>query len=580
MLEDSATDAELISRMLSKEFPRSSITLATDKQHFLDVLNFSGPDVILADNSLPGFDAREALKIVRQRGHIPFIMVSGTMMEEYAVEVIRSGADDYILKDRLARLPAAIISAIRYRETEKEKSIAVQALRQSEENYRTIMDRISDGFLLVDRDWGVLYANPVFEKLFNRAPGSLQRKRMDEEFPEALGRPFYTGYLHALNTNEPVRVEDFSVVTGNWLMAIMYPSENGVAVFCRDMTGQRRAELEAQKTEKKFRTFIQRITDAFISLDRNWCYTYLNKQAGELIQQNPDDLIGRNVWEIFPEAVDSSTFRAFTKAMEEQRYISNVDYYAPLDLWQENHIYPDEQGISVFIRNITEKKKLEIALKEREKIEKQQMLAAVLDAQEKERNTIALELHDNVNQILAGTRVLLATLRHLPGAELVEECISNLGSAIQENRKIAHELVTPDMKTEDLVSQLTKLCEQMLNPSGVVTHIESQYYDPEKAGVKQLLALYRIAQEQCSNIVKYAKAKTVFFSLATVSDQILFRITDDGEGAQREKITSGIGLKNIQNRVSVFGGLLEIHTSPGKGFEVEINLPLQSVTDH
>ena len=108
------------------------------------------------------------------------------------------------------------------------------------------------------------------------------------------------------------------------------------------------------------------ITDAVISLNSNWCYTYANKQAGILINKDPESLIGKMVWDLFPEAIGSETYKALHKAMDEKVYVHNVDYFTPLDLWQENHIYPTDKGIYVFIRNITLEKKAEEKIKESE----------------------------------------------------------------------------------------------------------------------------------------------------------------------------------------------------------------------
>ena len=76
-----------------------------------------------------------------------------------------------------------------------------------------------------------------------------------------------------------------------------------------------------------------------------------------MVHRDPVSLIGKNVWEEFPDVVGSSTYKAFQTAMKEQRFISNVDFYAPLNLWQENYIYPSPEGLSVFIKDISERKK-------------------------------------------------------------------------------------------------------------------------------------------------------------------------------------------------------------------------------
>lgn len=125
------------------------------------------------------------------------------------------------------------------------------------------------------------------------------------------------------------------------------------------------SQVEAKTAE--IRHVFERVNDAFLALDKNWCYTYVNKQLGEMVRRNPKSLIGKNIWEEFPDAVGSATYESFNRAMREQQYVYNTDYYAPLDLWQENHIYPSPDGLSVFIRNITEKKKAEEKLIQSEK---------------------------------------------------------------------------------------------------------------------------------------------------------------------------------------------------------------------
>lgn len=109
-------------------------------------------------------------------------------------------------------------------------------------------------------------------------------------------------------------------------------------------------------------SLFDRIGDAFISLDKDWNYLYANKQLGEMIHRDPSTLIGKNVWQEFPQAINSATYHAFHKAMKEQKYVCHIDYYKPLNLWQENHIYPSPDGLSVFIRDISEQKHAEMKL--------------------------------------------------------------------------------------------------------------------------------------------------------------------------------------------------------------------------
>lgn len=461
LLEDSSMDAELVQRYLQKHYGPCTFLLTMTRADFEEALNVFHPDVILADNSLPQFDAASALRLVRDNNYpAAFIMVTGSVSEEFAAAIIKEGADDYILKDRLIRLPAAIDAAVAKHRQEAEKRKALELLVESEEQYRSL---------------------------------------------------------------------------------------------------------------------VSRITDAFISLDNNWCYTFLNRQAGELIHKDPAWLIGKNVWEVFPDTIGSATYQAFHQAMKEQRYISNIDYYEPLDLWQENHIYPSPNGLSIFIRNITEKKRLEKELQRKEREAQMALIAATVEGQEKERNAIAIELHDNVNQILAGTNVLLSIIRDNPmrAPELAGTCLENIKTAVEENRKIAHELVTPDLETISLLLQIERLCQHMFGASGIQYAIKSDMTEQE-IPKNQSLALYRIMQEQCTNILKYSQATAVHIEFVRKDDQLLLVIQDNGKGAELQGMRQGIGLRNMRARLSVFGGTLQVQTAKGEGFRLEVNMPLPS----
>lgn len=218
-----------------------------------------------------------------------------------------------------------------------------------------------------------------------------------------------------------------------------------------------------------------------------------------------------------------------------------------------------------------EKERLESKIEEQKKI-----TLAMLAGQEKERNSIGIELHDNVNQILVGTKVLLSVVRDNPerAVELTETCIENIALAIQENRKIAHELVTPNLVQDKLLKQITRLCEKMLHNAGFKTVINHKQFSESKMRDEVKLAVYRVIQEQCTNIVKYAKGHQVVFTLSTIDKKFHMRIADDGQGMVQGKVTNGIGLQNITSRLSVFGGSASVETAPGKGFALIIQIPL------
>ena len=133
ILEDVATDAELVEAELRRAHLRFTARRIQTRDDLLHQLDAFAPDIILADYSLPQFTALDALHLLKERGSgVPLILVTGTQTEEIAVECMKQGAHDYILKDRLIRLPASVQQACRNREMERKKESAEAELRRSQ----------------------------------------------------------------------------------------------------------------------------------------------------------------------------------------------------------------------------------------------------------------------------------------------------------------------------------------------------------------------------------------------------------------------------------------------------------------
>jgi two-component system cell cycle sensor histidine kinase/response regulator CckA len=137
ILEDNDSDAELVEHELHRANIQFVSTRVADRERFLEQIVNRPPDIILSDYSLPQFDGLEALRIVKEHNcEAPFILVTGSQTEEVAVECMKQGAADYMLKSNILRLPSAVLNALKRRESEKEKAKALEALRQSEEQLR------------------------------------------------------------------------------------------------------------------------------------------------------------------------------------------------------------------------------------------------------------------------------------------------------------------------------------------------------------------------------------------------------------------------------------------------------------
>src|SRR5215831_12120490 len=139
MLEDSATDAELSKHTLRRGgIHFVSVRVETEKD-FIRELEERPPDLILSDYALPGFDGYSALNIAKQKcPNTPFIFVTGTMGEEVAIETLKNGATDYVLKHRLSRLVPSVHRAMREAQERSERRRAQEQLRESHEQLRAL----------------------------------------------------------------------------------------------------------------------------------------------------------------------------------------------------------------------------------------------------------------------------------------------------------------------------------------------------------------------------------------------------------------------------------------------------------
>ena len=458
MLENSPSDVKYIQQLLIQENNNLEFFCAVDKKSCLEgIINFA-PDIILFENCIPQFSAAEALQLLQKaRVNIPFILVTGILSEAEAIDLVKQGADDYILKKSMARLPLAVEAAIKHRNTAKEAGNLKYALNQA-----AIISVMDQAGLITD----------VNEHFCNMSGFTAS---------ELIGKP------HQLYNSGR-----YSKIYFSQLWAILREGK----VWKGELHGK-----------------------------------------GNL---------GTEFW------VDTTIVPFLDNKNQPCQYIA-------------------------ISKDITARKKLQAKILNQQKDQKLKIAATALEAQEKERNHIGQELHDNINQILVGIKILLAAMMkgQRTGAEFLKMCYENIGVAIEENRKIARILITPAFAEDNLLEQLIRLFDSMLAITGLTIHKDTHGFNEVLLSRDQKLAIYRVAQEQCTNIVKYAAAKNVFISISTLQGVFNMTIEDDGIGIKDPQVAKGVGLRNIAFRMAAFNGSSHTSSLPGVGFTLKIEIPLK-----
>lgn len=177
-IEDNANDAELNEAMLSARWPHCELLRVDNRADFVAALEQDDIDLILSDYTMPGFNGLDALTIARERRpEVPFLFVSGTIGEDAAIEAMKNGATDYVLKHRLMRLIPAVDRALREAEEHSERERAEQSMRESEHKYRTLFECLGDAAFLTDEESGkIIDTNHRAETLLGCARGQILGK--------------------------------------------------------------------------------------------------------------------------------------------------------------------------------------------------------------------------------------------------------------------------------------------------------------------------------------------------------------------------------------------------------------------
>lgn len=252
ILEDYPDDAELMKRQISKAGIMYRYMVVDTRKGFMNALTEFKPDLILSDYSLPSFNGMDALNMRKDMAPlVPFILVTSSLNEDIAVEVMKAGADDYVIKQNLTRLVSAIDAAIRKQKTIREKLQAEEDLRESERTFRKLYTNMNEGVCLykltfnregVAVNYQLVSVNHQFEKIVN-IPEAGMVGRLATDIPNNP-LPFNVKeYRRVANDEKTLLFESFYQPLGKHLLISVSPwIAGGFAVIVTDVTAIKKAE--------------------------------------------------------------------------------------------------------------------------------------------------------------------------------------------------------------------------------------------------------------------------------------------------------------------------------------------------
>ncbi|MDJ0668230.1 MAG: PAS domain S-box protein [Desulfobacterales bacterium] len=469
---------------------------------------------------------------------------------------------------------------------------ADEALRESEELHRIILSNISDAVFITDDKGDFTYICPNVSVIFGRS----------YEEVSALSNINNLLDMHDLNRSELIasgeirnierEIQDKSGATHIVLVNVKLVSIKGgtMLISCRDITERKRAYVELQESEARYRQLFDNASDAVMIFDaHSKHFEDANSAATDLFGYTKDEFAKLTVEDISVEKDN-----AMTAAGKIGMHISGYKY-AHLHYFKKKNgtIFPGEIYVGTFISNVRKKiigavRDVTNRIKAEETI--RDLSFSLLTAQEMERKRIASDLHDDLGQTLAYLKIRIQNLqKSLPQhrVNLHRECENTLeytNQLIEKVRQISHGLTPIFLDDLGLTASLHSLVDEFSGYASI--KIEKQIANIDRLFSPEVeITIYRIIQEIMNNIWKHAETNFVKVEITKVTDKVSFKIEDCGRGFDFEKIElftsdkKGLGLASVNERVRMLGGCFDIQSRLHKGTNVAFWIPFESKTD-
>ena len=622
ILEDSSTDFELISEQLRSAGFALNINHAYNRDEFISLLsNGNCCDIILSDFNLPGFDAFEALEISKKlRPDTPFICISGSIGEEIAIEILKNGAVDYVLKDRPNRLPFAVKRAL---DEQKEKSalkLAEEELKRNEAKFRTLTENIPDIIVRFDKNLRHIYINPAIEKITGiRKEHFIGKTNEDLNMPMELVSIWNEKMNYVFQTGEQ-RIYEFDFETNDSthsFLSMLVPefSEDGAVhtLLCvtRDITDRKRIENDLRKSEERLRDIIFSSADWVWEVDKEGRYTFSSQKVKELLVASEKEILGKTPFDFMPEEEAKRVSEIFAGVVTKREAIVDLENWnigkngELICLLTNGRPILNEVGELIGYRgidkNITERKLSEQELiKAKERAEESDRLKSAFLA------NMSHEIRTPMNGILGFAGLLknsdLSGEQQQEYIRIIEksgERMLNIINDIVSISKIESGIVDVRLSDTNINSQMQHVYDSLVfdaDSKGINLSCVCEAADNEVIVRTDSEKINGILTNLVKNAIKYTFAGKVEYGYTAKDDLIEFYVKDTGIGIPKERQDAiferfiqadivdkmarqgaGLGLAISKAYVEMLGGKIWVESEEGVGSLFSFTLPRNQV---
>lgn len=390
VLEDAPADVTLIDHEFRQAGLAFELERVETREDFTRAIEQNPPDLILSDHGLPAFDGFAALALARAKyPDVPFIFVTGSMGEELAIDSLRGGASDYVLKNRLSNLVPAVERALRLAEERTKRKQAEQELRDSEERFRLLVSGIKDyAVCMLDPDGRISSWNTGAEVVFGYRAHEIVGKHFRCFYPAAeqdAGKPEHdlevatrTGRFE----EEDRRLrQDGTLFRAHVDMRALRDDSGALRGFTqvtRDVTERREAEEALRRSEARKSAILETALDAIVTMDQEARIIEWNPAAEKIFGYSRELALGRAFTDLMTAASNEELARkGLTRYLQTGRgrlLGQRMELVAirahgaefPVELTITHLAGEDQLVFTSFIRDITERRRTEEALRKSE----------------------------------------------------------------------------------------------------------------------------------------------------------------------------------------------------------------------